>query len=307
MSVRSASRVPFRSRRNGPEQHASHHSALRFGAVVAGIAALVVGSTTAMAGTSSSRLGQAGRSSTVESTLGSVPRPAAHERLLSDALPERIQGSPKLLAAGDLPADCIPNPSGPPGAPYQLGLVGTVNGGILKAGPATVADITAKFCGVVTVVNGTAPCGATGSVVSPTDGQVFGSLSATLTLVPGMLPTVPFVAHPGTITGGFACGSSSKGLAVTLDATVSGSTGVFGLSCTIGPLTIPLTGDLTGPLNDVKATLTSNDFAVPAVSSSPTCAGQVPATLDAIAGLPIPAGGASATLPVTASLYQPPS
>ena len=55
-------------------------------------------------------------------------------------------GTPKVLTASDnLPADCIPNPSGPPGAPYELGLVGTVNNGVLVAGPARVADINAKF------------------------------------------------------------------------------------------------------------------------------------------------------------------
>ena len=214
-------------------------------------------------------------------------------------------GLPPLSPTAGLPADCVPKPQGPPGAPYELGLVGTVHKGVLTAGPATVADITAKFCGVVTVVNGKPPCGATGSVVSPEDGQVFGSLSATLSLIPKMSPKVPFVAHPGIITGGFRCASSHNGLAVTLNATVTGSTGLYGLSCTIGPLTIPLSGVLTGPLSHASIILRSNDFAVPAVSVSPACPGQVPANLDAIAGLPIRPGGASVTLPATATLYQP--
>jgi hypothetical protein len=216
-------------------------------------------------------------------------------------------GTPKALtASSDLPADCIPNPSGPPGAPYQLGLVGTVNNGVLVAGPAKVADINAKFCGIVTVVEGKPPCGATGTVVSPKDGQVYGSLSAELTLVPGMEPKVPFVAHPGTITGGFGCASSTDGLVVNLLATVSGSTGLFGLSCAIGPLTIPLSGVVTGPLSNASIVLRGDDFAVPAVTASSTCPGQVPANLNAIARLPIAPGGASATLPATTSLYQPP-
>jgi hypothetical protein len=217
----------------------------------------------------------------------------------------------RLLSTADtsLPADCTPKPSGPPGAPYQLGLVGTVQNGVLKAGPATIADITAKFCGIVTVVAGKAPCGATGSVVSPLDGQIFGSLSAQLTMIPGMDPKVPFVAHPGTITGGFSCVSSQNGLAVNLDAKVSGSTGLFGLSCTIGPISIPLTGVVTGPLTDpaIPATITlrSSDFAVPTVQSSPACGGAVPINLDQIAGLPIAPGGASAVLPATTWIYQP--
>lgn len=212
----------------------------------------------------------------------------------------------KTVAATDnLPADCLPKSPGPPGSPYQLGIVGTVTAGVLSAGPTTVAQLSAKFCGVVTVVSGQPPCYATGSVSSPPDGQVFGTLQATLDLVPGMTPKVPFVAHPGTITGGFACSSSTNGLAVDMKATVSGSTGLFGLSCTVGPLTIPLSGVLTGPLDHLSITLRGSDFTVPAVQPSPTCSGEVPANLNQIAGLPIAPGGATATLPATASLYQP--
>jgi hypothetical protein len=213
-----------------------------------------------------------------------------------------------LASQDNLPADCLPNPIGAPGAPYQLGLVGTVHGGVLNAGPATVSNINVMFCGVVTVVNTTPPCGATGSVYSPPDGQVFSPLSVALTVVPGMSPDIGFTANPGTITGTFDCDPSSSGLNVTLTATVSGSTApLFGVSCTIGPLSITLTGTVTGPFTNLSATLTSNDFTVPALQASPTCAGGVPANVDAIVGLPIPPGGASASLPVTASLYLPAS
>lgn len=212
----------------------------------------------------------------------------------------------QTTSSDGLPTDCIPNPTGPPGAPYELGLVGTVQGGVLSTGSATVADIDATFCAVVTIVGGTPPCGATGSVDSPQDGQIFGALSVDLTLVPGMSPSLGFVAHPGTITGGFACEQSDNGLLVDLDATVTGTTSpVFGVSCTIGPVTIPLTGLVTGPLTNLSATLTSTDFSVPAVASSPTCPANIPANVDAIAGLPLQPGQGEVTLPVTASLYQP--
>jgi hypothetical protein len=209
-----------------------------------------------------------------------------------------------LTSTDNLPADCIPTYSGPPSHPYELGIVGEVTGGELVAGPATVANITAKFCGIVTVVGGTNGCGATGDVSSPTDGQIFGAISADLTFIPGMQPKVPFVAHPGVIKGTFACASSTSGLQVTLEATVSGSTGLFGLSCTIGPLTIPISGLITGPLSATTGVLSGKNFPVPGVSASPTCAGQVPASLDEIAGLPLKTG-TSAKLDVTASLYQP--
>jgi hypothetical protein len=214
-----------------------------------------------------------------------------------------------LADADGLPQDCLPELSGPPAYPYQLGLVGHVKGGVLIAGPATVSNINVTFCGVVTVVNATAPCGgATGYVSSQPDDQVFGPppLSVALNLVPGMSPNIGFTANPGTITGTFNCGSGSNGLTVSLVATVSGSTApLFGVSCTIGPLTIPLTGTVTGPFTNLTTTLTSNDFTVPALQPSPTCSGGIPANVDAIVGLPIPPGGASASLPVTASLYLP--
>jgi hypothetical protein len=217
----------------------------------------------------------------------------------------RLDGLRTAPPATSIPADCVPKPSGPPGSPYQLGIVGSIDNGLLSAGSATVFNVSAKFCAVVTLVNGTPPCAATGSVSAPADGQVFGSMSATLTLVPGLAPAVPFVAHPGTITGGFSCQSSSGGLPVHLTAVVSASTGLYGLSCTIGPLTIPLSGTLTGPLTHASVTLKSDDFAVPGVSSSSACSGEVPADFDEIAGLPIAAGGASVVLPATVELYRP--
>ncbi len=131
-------------------------------------------------------------------------------------------------------------------------------------------------------------------------------MSVALTLVPGMTPTIGFVANPGTINGGFSCTSSQNGLSVDLDANVSGNTApLFGVSCTIGPATIPLTGTVTGPLTETTATLTSNGVDVPTVQPSPTCPAAVAANVDMIAGLPLSAGHASASLPVTASLYQP--
>ncbi len=62
---------------------------------------------------------------------------------------------------------------------------------------------------------------------------------------------------------------------------------------------------MTGPFTDLTATLTSNDFTIPAVQTSPSCPAGVPANIDAIVGLPMPPGGASISLPVTASLYLP--
>jgi hypothetical protein len=230
------------------------------------------------------------------------------DRLVSTAIFERPQVVPvSAVPSAGLPADCVPRPSGPPSSYYQLGLVGTAKNGVLDTGTTRVINVNVKFCAVVTIVNGSPPCAATGSVSSPQDGQVFGTVSASLTMIPGMAPKVPFKAHPGTITGGFTCASTTNGLRVNLDATVSGTTGLFGLSCTIGPFTVPLSGVLTGPFTDASIILRGNDFVVPGVSTSSRCPGNVPAGLDSVAGLPIPRGQATLTLPATVSLYRPPA
>jgi hypothetical protein len=252
--------------------------------------------------------GAGSANATVVHTGGSVHRSSGRRSETTGLLPGKATLT-ALLTSSNLPSDCVPNPAGPPAAPYELGLVGTAANGSLTAGPATVANVNAKFCGIVTLVNGTPPCGATGAVESPIDGQIYGPLSVALTLVPGMTPTIGFTANPGTISGGFNCSSSSQnGLAVSLDARVSGSTApLFGVSCTIGPLDLPLTGTVTGPLSSASATLSSSDFTVPAVTPSPSCPASVAANIDDIAGLPLPPGQSSATLPITASLYQPPA
>lgn len=233
------------------------------------------------------------------------PSPTATTGPLADAS-TRAEAAKRIdLASSDLPDDCVPNPAGPPTATYQLGLVGSATNGSLDTGSATVSGIDAKFCGIVTLATGTPPCGVTGSVDSPIDGQQYGPLSVLLTLVPGMSPTIGFVANPGTITGGFSCTPSQNGLAVDLDANVSGTTApLFGVSCTVA-LTIPLTGSVTGPLTATTATLTSSDLTAPAIQPSATCPAGVAANVDSIAGLPLAPGHANVTLPVAASIYEP--
>ncbi len=250
--------------------------------------------------------GAASGSATVVHTGGSAHRASGRQSEKTGVAPTKVRLTASLTSS-NLPSDCVPNPAGPPFSPYELGLVGTATNGSLTAGPATVAGVNAKFCGIVTLVQGTPPCPVTGTVESPIDGQMYGPLSVALTLVPGMTPTIGFTAHPGTITGGFNCSSSQNGLSVFLNAQVSGSTApLFGVSCTIGPFEVPLTGLVTGPVSALTATLTSSDFTVPAVTPSPSCPASVAANVDDIAGLPLPPGRASASLPITASLYQPP-
>jgi hypothetical protein len=238
----------------------------------------------------------------------SLLRPSGMRSGKTDLVPSKARLTASV-SSSNIPIDCVPNPAGPPFGPYELGLVGTAANGSLTAGPATVAGVNAKFCGIVTLVNGTPPCPVTGTVESPVDGQLYGPLSVELTLVPGITPTIGFTADSGTITGGFNCSSSSQnGLVVSLNAQVSGSTApLFGVSCTIGPFDVPLTGLVTGPFNALTATLTSSDFTVPVLAPSPSCPASVAANIDDIVGLPLAPGQASASLPITASLYQPPA
>ncbi len=57
----------------------------------------------------------------------------------------------------------------------------------------------------------------------------------------------------------------------------------------------------------LTATLSSSNFTVPALTPSPSCPASVAANIDDIVGLPLAPGQASASLPITASLYQPPA
>ncbi|MBO0727896.1 MAG: hypothetical protein J2P57_01470 [Acidimicrobiaceae bacterium] len=216
---------------------------------------------------------------------------------------------PRLVSvsnADNLPNDCIPQGQGPPVVPYELGFVGTVTGGTLVAGPAKVSGITAKVCGIVTVEPGNSACPVTGVITSNPDDQKFDAVEAGLTLVPGIQPKVPFTILPGKISGTFACPTTSQhGLPVTLRALVGGTTGLFGLQCEVGPLPVTLSGLVTGPLTDVTGTFTSRPFAVPAIGPSQGCSQQVASNFNAIAGLPIAPGGASISLQLTGSLYQP--
>jgi len=220
-----------------------------------------------------------------------------------------VASAPSLTSESNpdgLPSDCIPNAQGPPFVPYELGFVGTVTHGSLHAGVATVQGITAKVCGIVTVVGASGQCPAVGVLSANSDDQKFAPLNADLNVVPGFKPGVPFSVVPGKTTGGFVCTpSSQQGLAVTLKAVVGGSTGLFGLRCGIGPVPVQLTGIVTGPLTDVTGTFTGHNFAVPAVGPSPACSQQVASNLNALAGLPIASGGASITLELSGSLYQP--
>lgn len=202
-----------------------------------------------------------------------------------------------------LPPDCLPKYVGPP---YQLGLVAQISAGYLRAGPVSAEGISAKVCGVVTVVAGSPPCAAAARLVIPADGQRFAPLTARISLIPGMLPQVPVTVVPSPLSATLGCGSSQQGLSASTTADIDGFTGLFGLRCSIA-LRISLAGTVTGPIDsgtDLIGDFTGQ-FAIPAVAASPTCPAGVASNLNSIVGLPLPPGSATIALPFKASLYLP--
>ena len=215
------------------------------------------------------------------------------------------------VAANVLPADCTPSPSGPPGSPYELGLVAqighppgtdpTVADGTLVAGSLSVSGIAASLCGVVVVVPGPAGCPVTAEVTVPADGQFFVPLSAVLALVPGQPVAVPFTVSSRAITANLGCSSSVDGLLIQTSAVLAGTTALFGVTCNVGA-TASLTAVLTGTsLLDLHGTL-SGPVTLDGATLAPTCPQAVVTNLDQLAGLP---RAGSLMLPVKAALYAP--
>ena len=220
--------------------------------------------------------------------------------------PPRRRRRPRPLAAAPRPGPRRPNESPwlPPTSPttafpirpglrtatYQLELVGSATNGSLDH---RVSHRFGHRCRVLrsrhpghrdATVRGDRQRGLSDRMVSSTDPVGAAHPGA------GMSPTIGFVANPGTITGGFSCAPSQNGLAVDLDANVSGTTApLFGVSCTVGAHHSAHRLCDRAAHRDT-ATLTSNDLIVPPVQPTATCPAPVAANVDAIAGLPLSPG-----------------
>lgn len=232
-----------------------------------------------------------------------------------------------LSSTSVLPADCVPNPAGPPAGPYQFGFVAEVGPrsgqpSYLEAGPnfeavsgtgqpvAEVNNITAKICGVATIVPGPPGCPVEVQITVPPDGQKFGPLTATILTIPGLTPGVPVTPQTQRLGSTVGCSSSVNGLVTTTVAVVVGNAGLFGLACGID-LTVDLTATITGPLDPGDGSLSlhgmfiARDFGLPAVSPSTSCPAGVVSNLNTIAGLPLSPGHAILVLPFVAATYLP--
>jgi hypothetical protein len=252
--------------------------------------------------------------------IGALALPAGPAHSTRSPAPAAARGaapaSARLLASGgssSLPADCTPNPTGPPSHPYQLGFVASVTGS-LATGPVAVSGIKAKACGIATV-GPSNTCGVTADVNVPQDGQLFAPVKATITVIPGLSPQIPFSPKAQSLTSGLGCESSANGINVTAVAKVGGAAGLFGLTCGV-TLTLPLKATILGPLESsglgLYGTFSGNGtFVLPAITPSYTAAQYCPAGAAAIAdksfGLPLTAPGSSLSLPFHAGVYIPPA
>ncbi|HLI23958.1 MAG TPA: hypothetical protein VKU91_03320, partial [Acidimicrobiales bacterium] len=211
-------------------------------------------------------------------------------------------GSPQPVAA-----QCQPVYDAPP---YQLGVVGSFSGGQLKVGYATVAGttggISGTFCGIASLQPGKGSCPVELALTVPAQGQQFSPLGITFDVVPGMTPDIKDgTVLPGDLQGGVVCPDPAGQYSVEATATAqaTASTGLFGLACDIGPVSIPLSGTLSGTPPELTGTLTSAPFTIPAGAASPTCPASVVSLLNSIGELPY--HQAAFSINVTASTYAP--
>jgi hypothetical protein len=246
--------------------------------------------------------------------LSRYPFPPANPAIASDAGWTQIETVIQITRIGlptgtptTVPAGCRPSYNAPP---YQLGFTGTFSAGKLQVGPVTVGGLTGgisgTFCGIAEVEPGTGGCPAQVVLLSPSQGQQFNPLGITFSVVPGMQPEIKNGSvQPGPLSGVALCPSPNgqNALEVSATADAGASTGLFGLSCVVGPVSIPLTGTLTGTPPQLTGTLNSPPFTVPAGQASATCPHSVADLLNSIAGLPNKA--ASLSITVTANTYAP--
>lgn len=213
------------------------------------------------------------------------------------------------LAIPPLPADCIPKP----GIQIQLGAYATFSGSFTvdgPYGPELSAGVSGSFCGIGTVVNPPrAVCPAGTSVATqlyvPADGQTFHLPGVDITMVPGVTPEVEqTTVVPQPITAVVCAVVSTGPLQVDLTASISAAAGLFGASCVIGPLDVPLRGSIDGPLSDFQFTFGSGPFGIPAATPTARCPSSVTTALNSLFTFPLSVGSAHISLSGTGEVYQ---
>jgi hypothetical protein len=213
-------------------------------------------------------------------------------------------GSQPTLAGLSLPADCVPHV----GPPYQIGAVGRFYGGTFTMGSGVnVNNIGGTFCAVATVVSPIEP-GAQicANFVAPSNGMQFNPLTATINIIPGVTTYIGHITMSVGSISAYVCDNAAPG-PITLQTHVTASAGapLLGSDCSIGPLTVPVTGELQGPLDPgpATATLTNLPFTIPTLPVSSECPAGLADAADSI--LALPSGLGHITVSAAVSVYVP--
>jgi len=246
-----------------------------------------------------------GSDSVVAGRSTSVRADASRARLTSSVRPAADITLPPL------PADCVPQNE----IQVQLGVYAMFTGSftvIGPHGPQLSASVSGWFCGIGTVINpppGACPSGTLAAVqlYIPTNGQVFNIPGVEITMVPGLTPEVAntrIVPQPITTVVCAVATNPAGPLHVVLTASITAAAGLFGASCDIGPLRIPLSGIIYGPLSGFSFVFASNPFGIPAASPTGYCPSNVTTALNRLFGFPLAPGGAKISLSGTGEVYS---
>lgn len=221
---------------------------------------------------------------------------------MSSVTTRGVAGAP---AGVPLPADCVPTPHPPP---TEYGFVALVTNGTVTGPAVSVTGLDLSICGVLTIVN-PAPGSHCATVQAqlriPGDGVVTSGIDTRLTVVPKMRPKLPVQLHVVPLRQGIDCVDSSHGFTINLAMTMQVGAGAFGLQCRIplsGTLTTTVSGHLLTPPFHSDQTMTGTFSAGTVVNDDRYCPGNLPASVNRIAGLP--AGGYRAMLPTRLAVYQ---
>jgi hypothetical protein len=164
---------------------------------------------------------------------------------------------------------------------------------------ARASGTTASACGLVTF--------------DPAQGLLSTIARDNLTFQPFILRIgplgVPTQVTPVSDFHGTVAGNPDGTTSITLTGSLTATSTLLGLKCTIGPFTptlttgtsgelsgTPLVGQLPGPLT---GKVVANDFAVPAAQASARCPGVVARLINLLVGLPQAPGGSSLTADVS--------
>jgi hypothetical protein len=209
-----------------------------------------------------------------------------------------------------LPEDCIP---GQQGAQIQLGAYATFAGSLSIVGPygpEASAQVSGDFCGTADIVE-VPPIQCAESLAVelniPADGQDFNLPGVDISLVPGITPEVTdthIIAEP---IHTLICVSNTPG-AIKLDLSVSVSTAasLFGATCIVGPVTLPLTGVLFGPLSGFTFQLRSSSFGIPVANPTVDCPSNVTSQLNQLLDFPLSPGASTVSLSGNGTAYYAP-